>query len=159
MSFTVFFWPQDHSCDALDTSKTCENYFSKLKLVYFFLVQYVTQNVTRDADAMQTNLRAFSERNVAFETSQNRTSRHAATTTTGLHCILRHSKDLEAIQGTRMQNFFAVTSSSIREIDVQLESPEDSPRDPFRWKSITTVPAQMESYCVYETKNDATHAW
>jgi hypothetical protein len=54
-----------------------ENYFSKLKLVYFFLVQYVAGDPDRVA--------APQDRNGAGRT---------APPPTGLHCVLRHSLNL-----------------------------------------------------------------
>ena len=62
--------------------------FSKLKLVYFFLVHYVTH---RNGNEIVNSHETSRNQNVASETLHPPTA---------LHCILRHSKHLEGIQAT-----------------------------------------------------------
>ena len=74
----------DHLCDS-EKDDIC---FSKLKLVYFFLVHYVTH---KNGNEILNSHGTSQNQNVAIEKSHPPTA---------LHCILRHSKHLEGIQAT-----------------------------------------------------------
>ena len=92
----------EHNCD----QKPEDSCFSKLKLVYFFLVQYVTE--TRDPGS-RPGPEPFRNQNFVSSQNQNFGNRSSTTTpsmtTTGLHCVLRHAKNLEAIQATGSPRF------------------------------------------------------
>jgi hypothetical protein len=70
---------------SVDSDHVCDNdgSFGKLKLVYFFLVHYVAPDHRHGI--------APDHRHVVGQLSQP---------LTGLHCILRHAKNLEGLQVT-----------------------------------------------------------
>ena len=79
---------------AIDRSHDClnETYFENLKLVYFFLVTYITNTLEPPPDS-----------NISTE----------SVAPSALHCILRHAQKLEGIQATGTSTF---TDESLFEI-------------------------------------------
>ena len=71
---------------SIDRSHDCSNetYFENLKLVYFFLVTYITNTAEHPPDNIPS--------------AENYTP-------SALHCILRHAKKLEGIQATGTSSF------------------------------------------------------
>jgi hypothetical protein len=84
----------------VDSEHSCSNekedlYFSKLKLVYFFLVHYVTSDVTPRHST-----------DVTAQTQNNQNVTVPSQPASALHCVLRHAKLLEGIQATGLNSFY-----------------------------------------------------
>ena len=80
---------QDHNCIEQ------KNFFSKLKLIYFFLINYV----------------------VNTDLPENSKTDKVVNPITALHCILRHAQKLEGIQATGNSSFTDDSLSSITKVN------------------------------------------